>query len=77
MPIIGLFPLLLIVGVLSLAAVVTQILYIESGGGLSIALKWFFMMLPFCGFLTPAVIFFFNFSAESYVLMQKTLQSEQ
>ncbi|NGX27028.1 MAG: hypothetical protein K940chlam6_00955 [Chlamydiae bacterium] len=77
MPIIGLFPLLLIVGVLSLAAVVTQILYIESGGGLSIALKWFFMMLPFCGFLTPAVIFFFNFSAESYVLMQKIFQSEQ
>lgn len=75
MPILGLFPLLLVVGLLSLAAVVTQILYSEPGGGLSIALKWFFMMLPFCALLTPAVIFFFNFSAESYVLMRKSSQT--
>ena len=77
MPLIGLFPLLLVGGFLSLAAVMTHLLYLESGGGLSIALKWFFMMLPFCAFLTPAVIFFFNFSAESYALMRKTINIEQ
>ncbi|NGX37120.1 MAG: hypothetical protein K1000chlam2_00272 [Chlamydiae bacterium] len=76
MPLIGMLPLLFVVGILSLAAVVTQILYIESGHGISIALKWFFMMLPFCALLTPAVIFFFNFSAESHVLMRKTLQKQ-
>lgn len=77
MPIISLLPLLLVVGLLSLAAVVTQILYSESGGGLSIALKWFFMMLPFCALLTPAVIFFFNFSAESYVFTRKKVQNNE
>ncbi len=71
---IGLLPLLLVVGVLSLAAVVTQILYIETTHGLTIALKWFFIMLPFCALLTPAVVFFFNFSAESYALIYKRLQ---
>lgn len=75
MPLAGLLPLLLVVGVLSLAAVVTQILYVDSGHGVSIALKWFFMMLPFCAALTPVVIFFFNFSAESYVLMRKALKN--
>lgn len=75
MPIISLVPLLLIVGILSLAAVVTQILYSEAVGGLSIALKWFFMMLPFCALLTPAVIFFFNFSAEIYAYKRRVSSS--
>ncbi len=78
MPLAGLFPLLLVVGFLCLAAFVTHTLYVSPGGaGLSSALKWFFMMLPFCALLTPVVIFFFNFSAESYVLMRRGLQKQQ
>lgn len=77
MPVIGLLPILLGVGILSLAAVVTQILYIEAGYGLSVALKWFFIMLPFAAVLTPAVVFFFNFSAESYVLMRKMVREKR
>lgn len=71
MPLIALFPTLIIGGLLSLSAIVTQIMYVESGHGLSIALKWLFMMVPFSAILTPAIIFFFNFSAETYVLMRK------
>ena len=77
LPLIGLLPLLLFVGILSLAALVTKVLYAEAYGGLSIALKWFFMMLPFCALLTPAVIFFFNFSAESYALLRKAIPKEE
>lgn len=74
MPLMGLLPLLLVIGILSLAAVVTQLLYIEGNNGLTVALKWFFMMIPFCALLTPAVIFFFNFSAESHVFLRKKLR---
>lgn len=76
MPLAGLIPLLLVVGFLCLAVVVTQTLYHGAGSGFSLTLKWFFMMLPFCALLTPVVIFFFNFSAESYVLMRKSLQNQ-
>jgi len=69
---ISLLPLLVVVGFLSLAAVVTQILYVESTLGFSIALKWFFIMVPFCALLSPAVIFFFNFSAEAHALLLKS-----
>lgn len=71
-PLIALLPLLLTVGILSAAAVLTHVMYVE-GEGISVALKWFFMMVPFCALLTPAVIFFFNFSAESYVLIRKEI----
>ncbi len=71
---ISLIPILLVVGTLSLAAIMTQILYVDSVHGLTIALKWFFIMLPFCAFLTPAVIFFFNFSAESHALLCRNPQ---
>jgi hypothetical protein len=71
LPLIALLPLLLVVGVLSLAAALTHLLYIGEAGAFSMLVKWFFMMLPFCGLLTPAVVFFFNFSAESYALMRK------
>ena len=68
MPLIALFPLFLVVGFLSLSAVVTQMMYVESA---HVALKWFFTMLPFCALLTPAIIFFFNFAVETHVLLHK------
>lgn len=75
MPLFALLPLLLVIGILSLAAVVTHILYVEASSGLTLALKWFFIMIPFSALLTPAVIFFFNFAAESYVILRKRVKS--
>ena len=34
-------------------------------------LEWFFIMIPFCAFLTPVVVFFFNFATECHWLLQK------
>ncbi len=63
---LALVPILLVVGLLTLSALLT-----DSGAEkpLSIALSWFFIMIPFAAILTPAVIFFFNFAAESYQLL--------
>jgi hypothetical protein len=65
---LALLPIALISGLLVLSAFLTQLSPEKS---LSIAVAWFFMMLPFCAVLTPAVIFFFNFAAESYQLLQE------
>ncbi|MES2123025.1 MAG: hypothetical protein V4492_09700, partial [Chlamydiota bacterium] len=43
----------------------------------ALSLQWFFIMLPFSALLTPALIFFFNFAAESHVLMLKKMQEGQ
>jgi hypothetical protein len=67
----GLFPLILVVGILTLAAILTGISYFASSQRLSIAFQWFFVMIPFCAFVTPFVIFFFNFAAESYNFVKK------
>ncbi len=64
---LALLPILLVVGLLILSAVLTNA---APEKPLSIALEWFFVMLPFCAVLTPAVVFFFNFAAESYQLLQ-------
>jgi hypothetical protein len=71
LPLIGIMPILFVAGLLTLAAVVTNLMYVEGSGPLATALQWFFMMLPFSIILSPAVVFFFNFSAESYVLIQR------
>ncbi len=68
---IGLVPLLLIVGILSLAAFLTGISFFIEAKTLTIALQWFFVMIPFCAMLTPGILFFFNFAVESYAFMQK------
>ncbi|MBS0629225.1 MAG: hypothetical protein JSS30_03245 [Verrucomicrobia bacterium] len=74
MPLFALLPLLLVIGILSLAAVVTHILYVEASDGLTLALKWFFIMIPFSAILAPAIIFFFNFAAESHVFLRKRIR---
>lgn len=72
---VALLPLMIIVSLLLLAAVMTDSLYLDYQNSLQTILKWFFIMVPFTAFLTPAVIFFFNFAAEAHVLMQKQLKS--
>lgn len=68
----ALIPLIVVVGILSLAAVMTGMMYVASGTGLVVVFQWFFMMLPYAALLTPIVIFFFQFAWESHqVLWQK------
>jgi hypothetical protein len=67
----ALLPLIGVLVLLTLAAFLTGTICVECYTSLQTVLKWFFIMFPFTAFLTPAVIFFFNFAAESHVLMQK------
>lgn len=64
-----LFPGILI-ALLSIAASWTNLNFVIAERSLAVAMEWFFMMLPFCAILSPAVVFFFNFAAESYVLLK-------
>jgi len=64
---LALTPILFTTGLLILAAFLSSTVQEKS---LSVAIQWFFVMLPFSFVLTPAVIFFFNFAAESYQLLQ-------
>lgn len=64
---LALLPIFLVSSLLVLAAILSNSAPEQP---LSIALEWFFIMLPFAALLTPAVIFFFNFAAESYQLLQ-------
>lgn len=68
--IISLLPALFILGLLILSAELTGTICLDCKTSLQTILKWFFMMLPFAAFLTPAVIFFFNYAAEAHILMR-------
>ncbi len=70
---VALLPLVIIISLLLLAAIMAGSLGLDCQTSLQTILKWFFIMVPFTAFLTPAVIFFFNFAAEAHVLMQKRL----
>lgn len=74
---IGLLPLILVAGLMLIAAVVTGNSYVAAENPFAIGVEWFFIMLPFSALLTPAVIFFFNFSAESHVLMVKKMKEAE
>src|SRR5581483_6573152 len=56
---IGLFPLILVAGLMLIAAVVTGNTYVVAENPFAIGVEWFFIMLPFSALLSPAVIFFF------------------
>jgi hypothetical protein len=74
---VGLGPLLLVTGLMTIAAIVTGKSYVAAEHPFAIGMEWFFIMLPFSALLAPAVIFFFNFSAEAHVLMVKKLKESQ
>lgn len=71
---ISLLPLVFIILILMLAAKLTGTICLECQSPLQTIIKWFIMMVPFTAFLTPAVIFFFNYAAEAHVLMQKQIR---
>lgn len=68
---VALIPIGLTTGLLSLAAFLTGLGLERETESLGVALQWFFVMIPFAALLTPAVIFFFNFAAESFWLLQR------
>lgn len=70
--ILGFFPVLLLIGLLIAAATIT----LDTNKTWAIAVQWFFMMIPFCALLSPAIVFFFNFSAESYVWIGQKLKRD-
>ena len=70
--VIAITPLILLGILLSISAMMTEAFCVRCDEPVYLVLHWFFMMVPFTAFLAPAVIFFFNFAAESHVLMQKT-----
>lgn len=67
---IALFPLVFMIALLSIAAIMTGSICLNCQNSIQTILRWFFIMIPFTAFLTPAVIFFFNFAAEAHVLMR-------
>jgi hypothetical protein len=63
---IGVLPALCIGGTLSIAAMLTTSSFALEGPSFALALEWFFIMLPFTALLSPAIVFFFQFAAESH-----------
>jgi len=68
---IALVPLFVVMGVLLGSAFLTGSLYDTSEKPVNTVLIWFFTMIPFTAILAPAVVFFFNFGAESHVMIMK------
>lgn len=67
----GMVPLSLVLFFLILGGVMTGSSYFPSQDPLAMGVRWLMMMIPFCIIMTPFVIFFFNFSLESYMLFKK------
>lgn len=69
--IIAVMPFITLFGLLVVTAALTGTFCYTCDNSLYVILQWFFIMIPFTAILAPAVIFFFNFAAESHVLLQK------
>lgn len=72
---IALLPLLVIFGILFSAALLTGVVCFNCVNPVSNVLQAFFIMIPFAALLSPAVIFYFNFAAESHVLILKGIRN--
>lgn len=70
---VAFFPLAFMMGLLVSAAILSGSVSVELANPLERTLQGFFIMIPFTAFLTPTVIFFFNFAAEAHVWMQKEI----
>lgn len=68
---IAIMPIFALLAVLTIAALLTGSLCYPCSTPVHTVLMWFFMMIPFTAILAPAVVFFFNFAAESHVLIMK------
>ncbi len=68
---IAIFPLTFFAAVMALAAIMTEQVCYVCEHALQHVLQWFFIMIPFTALLSPAIVFYFNFAAESHVLLKK------
>ena len=68
---IGLLPFLFTFSLLSVSAHLTNTSFFLEAGSLAMAIEGFFLMIPFAAILSPVLVFFFNFSSESYALLQE------
>ncbi|MBP9842051.1 MAG: hypothetical protein KBC64_06470 [Simkaniaceae bacterium] len=68
---IAAIPLAFVAGLLTLAASLTGASFLMGTHTLAVAMQWFFIMIPFSALLAPGLVFFFNFSVESYVILYK------
>lgn len=73
--VISTLPLLFIIGLLILAGYLTGAVCYACEEPMHNVIQWFFIMIPFTAILSPAVVFFFNFAAESHVLMMREARS--
>ncbi|MCH9609257.1 MAG: hypothetical protein S4CHLAM45_14600 [Chlamydiales bacterium] len=74
---IDLIPIWLVYQLLTYAARLTFAIESLEAGTLEGVLQSFFMMLPFLAILTPAMIFFFNFSVEVVQTLQEYREAHQ
>ncbi len=68
---VGLFPLLVSILLLSIAATMTTHGFVTSGNHLQLVVQWLMIMLPYAVLLSPSIVFFFNMAAETHVLVHK------
>lgn len=68
-------PMTLVISALVTSAHLTSVSYLGDIDGLTQIIAWFVMALPISLVLSPVLIFFFNFAAESYqlIIRQKSL----
>lgn len=73
---IAITPLALVLIILTLAGIMSGLSTLQYSSILFSTLRRFIIMIPFVAFLTPPLIFFFNFSAESHVILLKEVKKQ-
>jgi len=68
---VALLPFCLCGGLLWFAAHVTKTTFCVVSDPLAMAVQWLLILFPFSALLSPSIIFFFNFSAESFVFLKR------
>ena len=71
---IGLIPASLSLLLLLVSRMLVTTTFFSQGGEVVYAFEAFFVMIPFCLLMTPSVVFFFNFSAECFLLDSKEIK---
>jgi hypothetical protein len=72
---ISILPLALALVLLTLSAIITGTVCVNCTTTVYTVIEWFFVMIPFTALLAPPVVFFFNFAAESHVLLMREVRT--
>ncbi|MEM1282840.1 MAG: hypothetical protein AAGG81_04730, partial [Chlamydiota bacterium] len=75
--IIAVLPIAAFLGILLIAGLMSDPSLVVVSKPLFSTMRWVFMMVPFVACLSPAIVFFFNFSAESHVLVMSKLSEKR